>query len=322
MNFVQTTVTLFILFILWRFLKREPRYDLNGKNILITGGTSGIGLALAKKMLNRYAIKSITIWGREDQSNKLCQEILLQSYVRFSDTSPTVRVMLIDVCNNEDVQIGAQTVLKELGHIDVIVNNAGIVYGKSFVSGDLDDEMCLHTINTNAVAHLRVVRAFLPSMKQRGSGFIVSVLSTMSFGYASCLADYCASKWAALAYLHCLRFELKCAGYRDIHVMGICPFLTKTNLFDGALEGDGDFFLRRFFFPTLEVEDVAAATIHGIEQRKELLALPRFLWYLYYATALLPIRLQDHLTALCGGAQGMKNFRGKAFATGKGIHFS
>ncbi|KNH06270.1 epidermal retinol dehydrogenase 2-like protein [Perkinsela sp. CCAP 1560/4] len=320
MNLIIAICTLtagIIVLMGWKRSFKRKTCPFNGKTILITGGYSGIGLALASRILENYDIKNLVIWGQNSSKLSDCQVLLEDLAARrkkkvFDETLPAAFIwtQMVDVGDSNSVLLAADEILKKLGLIDIVVNNAGVVTGKSLVSGALHEEDCLRTMNVNAIAHVRLYQAFLPSMKKARTGRFVSILSTMSLGYASCLADYCASKWAALAYLHCLRFELKNSGYPEIRTLAVCPFLTNTKLFDGALENDGDTIVRKLFFPVLDAQDVAVKTIQAIEQEKQFLVIPWHMFYLYSLLGLLPVSVQDAITVWCGGHKGMKNFRG------------
>ena len=299
-----------LLSIAYLYSRKPKPYNFRGTNVLITGGTSGIGLEIVKQLIDANEVAAIIVWARSVQSVAEAKTDL-EEYNRRAKSQCSLHIMPIDVSSAQAVAEAAVHLLEQFSHIDIVINNAGILSAEPILSGKLTTSLFRKTMEVNAIAHCSVVNAFLPHMLARSSGYFISILSTMSFCYASNLADYCASKWAALAYLHCLRFELKAAGYNDIRAMGVCPFLTDTALFDGAFEGTGDTFLRRLIFPTLHAPDVAAAVIDGLRRKKDMVVLPPSMAHLCAINAMLPINVQDFIIQFFGGAIGMKNFRGK-----------
>eukprot|EP00759_Apiculatamorpha_spiralis_P019290 PhF_6_TR25396/c0_g1_i1/m.35114/K15734/SDR16C5; all-trans-retinol dehydrogenase (NAD+) len=293
-----------VVLLLWYFTRCTP-YSLLNRNVLITGAGSGIGRKMAVILASK-GIQSITLWDLNEEGLQGTQ-----SEIAALKTKVKTRIAVVDVSNAESVDAAAKEVLQDIGHIDVLINNAGIVSGKSIVKGDLSSIAAERTLRVNSLAHFHLWRNFLPRMVQRKEGFLVTISSVMGMAYSANLTDYCASKWAALGAHHSLRLELKANNLPNVQSLVVCPFAIATGMFDGVFEGSGDTLLRRLFFPILSPDWVAQRVVTGIENGERLLVMPKILRLLGPVMTLLPIGLMDVLFTLLGGCDGMKNFRGR-----------
>ena len=92
-----------------------------------------------------------------------------------------------------------------------------------------------HTL-THTHTHQQTVKAFLPAMREKNQGHIVSIASVMAFQGVPKLCDYSASKAAALSFAETLRYELKREGKNGVAITAICPYHIQTQLFKGGAE--------------------------------------------------------------------------------------
>lgn len=229
-----------------------------------------------------------------------------------------VTVGVVDVGSSDAVWQAGVAILKESGHVDVLINNAGVVSGRSFVNGDLTPAQAERTLRINSLAHFNTWSVFLPRMMQRRTGYIVTVASVMGMAMSAGLTDYCASKWASLGAHHSLRIELRAKGRldKDIKTLAVCPFAIGTGMFDGLFEGNADTWIRRLFFPILEEGWVAGRIVEGIERGERYLVMPKILRFLPLCLAL-PIGVCDFICSLVGGTTGMLNFKGRSHGSSK-----
>lgn len=217
----------------------------------------------------------------------------------------------MDVSKQDDVAKAAETI-----DVDVLVNNAGVVTGKSFLDLSVDDVR--RTVDTNVLAHFWVTRSVLPRMIRRGDACaIVSISSLMGQMAGTRLTDYCASKWAVNGFTEALRLELRAVaaerGTRPVHTMIVCPYVIDTGMFDGAFEGvDGaPWFMRRLgLFPKLKSAAVANDVVRALRDRRHLVVLPWYFRFVPPVLHLLPASLRDWIEEIAGARVGMTNFRG------------
>ncbi len=265
---------------------------------MITGAASGIGRLLAEKIAAEGA--HVVLW---DIDSAGLEE--LQAELRRRDRQ--VSVYRCDVSDRDAVESVARRVLAERGHIDLLVNNAGVVTGKPILDATEGEIELTFAINT--LAHFWTVRAFLPAMVERDSGHIVTIASAAGLVGAPRLTDYCASKFAAVGFDESLRLELRRQGLA-IKTTVVCPFYVRTGMFEGVKT--------RFpwLLPILEPEYVARRIVRAIRRNRRRLILPRFA-YVAPPLRALPVRWFDALVGFFGISRSMDEFRGQRVTGGR-----
>lgn len=171
--------------------------QLNGKRILLTGATGGVGSILVHKLAEKGAILALV--GRD----KAKLEALIQTLPAFNGSHVAI-VADFDRPNTAvDLKIEAN---QKLGAIDLLINNAGIL---DFIQlEDQSDERIAQIIQTNVTSLIQLTRAFLPQFKAKNQGHYVMIGSIFgSLGFPH-YATYCASKFAVHGFSQALRREL------------------------------------------------------------------------------------------------------------------
>ena len=197
---------------------------MKDKVVVITGGTSGIGKAMAFEFGRRGSCVFVT--GRNVvELNKTIAELKASSIDATG--------VQADVSVEEDNKKMAESAIKEFGRIDVLINNAGISMRALFEEVDLDVVKRLMNINFYGV--LYATKYCLPEIV-RNKGSIVGISSIAGFRGLPGRTGYSASKFALNGFLEVLRTEyLK----RDVHVLTACPGFTESNIRKRALSKDG-----------------------------------------------------------------------------------
>lgn len=190
------------------------------KHVLITGATSGIGLACAKAFAAVGA--DLTITGRrEDRLTELAAEL-----------TGSVRTLTFDVTDRQ----ATIATLAEVAAPDVLVNNAGLARAADPVQqGDFEDWDAM--IDTNVKGLLNVSRCLLPKMIERGSGHVINIGSTAGHEVYPGGAVYCASKHAVGALTRGMRLDLLGSG---IKVSTVDPGAVETEFSLVRFGGDAD----------------------------------------------------------------------------------
>lgn len=183
--------------------------------VVVTGATSGIGLAIAER-LSRGGCR---VWAGYRSRGKLS---VLKA---LKDEGQDVTPVHLDVDRPEDVRRALGTVLRRDQVLDVLVNNAGIVVAGFWE--DQSDRDLKDQFETNFFSMARMCRAVLPSMRRNGRGIIVNIGSVSSDLVLPVLGPYSASKAAVAALTESLRFECKPYG---IWVTEVDPGETKTGI--------------------------------------------------------------------------------------------
>ncbi len=228
------------------------RFD--GKAVLITGASRGIGLAIAQVLDSEGARLILVARNRGP---------LARAAARFPGTVMSVPT---DVTKPDDVNRLIAAVQKQIRRLDVLINNAGVFTYKPFAKTTLEDWK--RNIETNLTSVFLTTQAALPLLK-RSQGDVVNILSISSrIAFPNCSA-YTAAKFGAWGLTGVLRRELRRDGIR---VMAVLPGMTETRMKDEV-----DFPLRDE--DLLQPEDVAAAVLSALLQPRrataeEILLMP------------------------------------------------
>jgi short-subunit dehydrogenase len=197
------------------FIESKP-YSLNNKTVVITGGSRGLGYAVAECFLKEGA--NVSILAR-DKGELIRAEMSLQRKFPHKDVLPVV----CDVTDLAQVKEAFQRVRDRFGCIDVLVNNAGAIPVGSFQSMDTVDfeaQMKLHFY-----APLNAINEVMPYFKSNGGGRIVNISSVGGKIPVPHMSPYCASKFALAGLSETLRAEL----LRDkVYITTVYPGLMRT----------------------------------------------------------------------------------------------
>lgn len=189
-------------------------YDFKGKSVLITGGSRGLGLVLARQLAREGAL--ISICARDESELRLAREDL----VEYGAEALAIKC---DVTNNDEVKAMIQEVTNHRGLIDVLINNAGIIQVGPIEVMTLDDYQ--EAMKVHFWGPLYTTLAVLPGMRERGEGRIVNISSIAGKISVPHLVPYSASKFALVGLSEGLRSELHKDG---IKVTTVCPGLMRT----------------------------------------------------------------------------------------------
>jgi short-subunit dehydrogenase len=184
------------------------------KVILISGGSDGLGKALATRLSPHHMV---VIFSQDKEKVSLtAKEILCDFEVG-------------DVSNSVDVKRIVASVIKKYKRIDCLVNNAGI-----WIQGPIEDndsELIKKTMEVNATGTMLLTSVVVPYLKSQGSGRIINVISQAGLYPKAERSVYTASKWAITGFTKSLQLEL---GDSNIAVSGFYPGPMKTGLFKKA----------------------------------------------------------------------------------------
>ncbi|CAI7837668.1 unnamed protein product [Closterium sp. NIES-54] len=136
-----------------------------------------------------------------------------------------VTILKLDVTNEGDIQHAVETIMREAGRIDVLVNNAAVFATRPLADTPLPDWRAL--FETNLLGAVAMAQAVLPHMAERKQGLIINVSSCAGFCHLPMAAAYSASKAALNAVTNCMRMEMKTFGVR---VMLAVPGFINTKI--------------------------------------------------------------------------------------------
>lgn len=264
--------------------------DIRDKIVLITGGASGIGKIMVRLMLERKA--KVIIWD-------IHQEGIDRTIAEFSSKGKVFGYK-VDVSSLEQIQETAKKVKAEIGVVDILINNAGIVVGKYFNEHTPSDISKTIDINTNAP--MLITREFLDDMLKQNSGHICNIASSGGLVSNPKMSVYAASKWALNGWSDTLRLEMK-QMKKKVNVTTIMPYYINTGMFDGV----------KSKIPILEPEATALTIVKAIEKNKKLISIPG---YIYRVTrlgqAIMSINMFDWFAGdILGVYKTMEQFTGR-----------
>lgn len=268
--------------------------DISGETVLVTGSGNGIGRLLAI-MFAKHDCK-VVLWDVNSEGNEETAE-------EIKKMGKTCYAYTVDLSIKDDVYKTAEKLKEEVGMVHILVNNAGIVTGKKFLQ--CSDTMIQKTMQINAMAHFWTVKAFLPDMIKVNHGHVVTIASAAGVLGVNGLADYCASKFAAVGFDESLRFELEVLGKDQVHTTVVCPFYISTGMFEGVKV--------RFpsLLPVLQPEYVAEKIMDAIRCNRQVLYLPRLLYLILGLKAYLPTKCLAVICNFFGASNLMDSFVGR-----------
>ncbi|KAK5641610.1 hypothetical protein RI129_010157 [Pyrocoelia pectoralis] len=272
------------------FLRNEK--CLKGKRIVITGGAGGVGQELALRF-GRLRAKVI-IW----DTNEMAIEALR---VRFYNEGLELHTYIVDVTDRQSVYKHANLIKDEQGPVDILINNAGVVAGETFL--DIPDEMVEKTFQVNVISHYWTIKAFLGDMLKRRKGHIVTVGSlTGMLGTYKC-TDYSATKYALHGLHESLVIELKTHGHDNINITLINPFFINTGMFAGC---------KPRTLPMLEPKDVARRIVTAIRREETFVTIPASYRFLIPIKYYVPAKLcWAVMYRVIQGPQSMMGFKSR-----------
>ncbi|MCP3101983.1 SDR family NAD(P)-dependent oxidoreductase [Myxococcus sp. K15C18031901] len=230
----------------------RSRYSFRDRTVLITGGSRGLGLVLARQLSRQGA--RVALCGREEASLERAREELERE-------GGEVLALPCDVRDEVQVEAVVSALHERWGGVDVLVNNAGVIQVGPLESMTLEDFR--DAVDTHLWGALYTTLAVLPEMKRRGEGRIVNIASVGGRVSVPHLVPYSASKFALVGLSDGLRAELRQDGIR---VTTVCPGLMRTGSplnarFKGSHEGEYAWFSVSDSLPGLSVSAERAARL-------------------------------------------------------------
>ncbi|KAJ8376674.1 hypothetical protein SKAU_G00072540 [Synaphobranchus kaupii] len=155
------------------------------------------------------------LWDISEEGNKETARLAKEK------GASAVYTYICDCSKKSEVYRVADQVKREVGDVGILINNAGIVTGKKFI--DAPDSLLEKTMEVNSMAHFWTYKAFLPAMMASNHGHLVSIASSAGLIACNGLADYCASKFAAVGFAESVGLELLALGKDGIKTTIVCP---------------------------------------------------------------------------------------------------
>ncbi len=265
--------------------------SLTDKNIVITGGASGIGkemvILFAKEKAN-LAVIDINKQNLEDTRKELEQ------------LNVNVNTYICDVSSREQIEETADLIKKDFNQIDILINNAGIAVGSTIL--DSTYEQIKKTIDINLMGLIWITKQFLPEMTAQNSGHIVNIASAMGLQAVPKMANYVATKFAIIGYSDTLRIEMKKYGYNGVKVTIVCPSGIDTGMFEG--------YKPPLLSPLLKPENVAKKIVSAIKKEHTYLKIPFIVKLIPFLKGL-PAPILDKTAEILGLYKSMDHLKNR-----------
>lgn len=220
------------------------------KVVLVTGASSGIGEATAR-LLAHKGLRVVLGARRTDRLEAIASEI--------REKGGVAEYRALDVTNLEDMQAIVEFAENKFGHLDVVVNNAGIMPLAKLEALKIDEWNRMIDVNIRGVLH--GIAAALPIFKQQQSGQFVNISSIGGHSVYPTAAVYCATKFAVWAISEGLRQEST-----DIRVTIISPGVTQSELPSTTTDAEAAQWLEEFRGAVIPPDAIARAIAFAIEQ--------------------------------------------------------
>ncbi|RUS91613.1 hypothetical protein EGW08_000586 [Elysia chlorotica] len=196
---------------------------VKGEIVLVTGAASGMGCDMILEFAKLGAITvawDVNSHGLED-TKQLVEAVGGKCYT-----------FVCDVSDRKQVKQVADQVRRQVGDVSILVNNAGVVFGKKLL--ELTDEEIERTMGVNLMAQIWTTKEFLPSMLENNHGHVVNMGSSAGLVGLSQLVDYSTSKFGVVGFTQTLNYELHFSGHDGVATTLVCPSFVKTGMFAGC----------------------------------------------------------------------------------------
>ncbi|XP_052761387.1 17-beta-hydroxysteroid dehydrogenase 13-like [Mya arenaria] len=224
---IQIFQTLFYLIYCYleaviRFFVPVKKKSFAGTIVLVTGAGHGIGKELAMKFSEVGA--RLILW----DINKRQVEEVEQTIRKSRHKDDAAKSYVCDVSKVENIKATAAKMRREVGEVEVLVNNAGILHGGSLL--EMSEEDIKRTFDVNILAYIWTCREFLPYMVRRNEGHIVNMASMSAQTGVAYLTEYSASKYAVRGFTEALKDEMRREGHTGINFTTVYPMFVATGM--------------------------------------------------------------------------------------------
>ena len=262
------------------------------KRVLITGAARGLGKAIAARFAAAGA--EVVLTDLDDDALAATRDDLAAGGARC-------RAYRLDVTDGEGILEVREALHRDAGSVDVVVNNAGVVFGGPFLEVPLERHTLTYRVNVEGV--VAVTHAFLPDVIAAPGGHLVFIASASGFVGLPGGSSYASSKWAAIGFAESIRAELRHLGHRHVGVTTVCPTYVDTGMFAGAAPPKTT--------TMLDPAQLAGKIVDAVEHRRVWVREP---WIVKVTPLLkhgLPTPVADFLSDALGASSSMDHWQGR-----------
>jgi short-subunit dehydrogenase len=271
--------------------------SVGGTRVLVTGAAMGMGRLFVERAIAEKA-KAVVLWD-------VNEPVLNDTLAELDGGATEVSGYVVDVSDAAAVAASAAAVREEVGRIDVLVNNAGVVRGNRYFWETNPERDTKFTIDVNTLAPMYVAHEFLPAMIDApGDCRLLNLASAAGLTANPRMAVYAASKWAVIGWSDSVRLELKQAGIDHVKVTTVCPYYVRTGMFEGAKSAP--------LLPILDPADVVKEAWTAMLAGRPFVVLPRTVMLSEMLKGVIPIGARDFIAdRVFGVYHTMDDFTGR-----------
>lgn len=272
--------------------------SVKGKSVLITGGAMGMGRLFAERAAAEGA-SAVVLWDVDEGA-------LNRTLDDLADGPAPVSGYVVDLADPQAISATAAAVRDDVGSIEILLNNAGIVRGNAYFWETDAVRDTQATIDVNTLAPMYVAHEFLPDMvRAPGQTRLLNLASAAGFTPNPRMAVYAASKWAVIGWSDSVRLELKQAGIEHVKVTTVCPYYVRTGMFEGAKSAP----LLPILDPAEVVDEAWSAMLAG----SPFVVLPKTVMLSEMLKGVIPIGVRDFIADhIIGVYHTMEDFTGRS----------
>lgn len=254
------------------------RKSVSGEIVLITGSGSGIGRLTALEFAKLQSI--LVLWdinkdGIEETAED-CRKLGAKAFT-----------YVVDCSKRSEIYAAAEKVKTNIGDVDILINNAGVVFGLEFL--ELQDHQIEKTFEVNILAHFWTTKSFLPAMMKKNRGHIATVASVCGHLGLTYMVDYCSSKFGAVGFHESMTVELAGLGKDGIKTSCLCPVFVNTGFVQSPSTR---------LWPVLTPDYVAKCFVDGILTNKKMIIVPSSVKTFLALSKFLPQRVMSKLSKM------------------------
>ena len=266
------------------------------KKVLVTGGARGIGQQIALEFAQQGSDIIIC-----DLDKSFFDEDHFKSNVKdILNLGVSCNGYVLDVTKYDDILQTREKILSDIGKIDILINNAGVVFGGKFLDISISQHRLTYDVNTQGIVNM--LHIFLQDLIDRPQSHIVNIASASGFTALPGGTTYASSKAAVSSFSESLRLELKKDGNTHVGITIVSPAYVNTGMFDGVKEPT--------FIPMLTTKKLATKVVKAVRKNKLFVLEPAFIKFIPLMKATFPRFLYDFLGNILGGYHSMDFWKG------------
>lgn len=270
--------------------------DLKNKKVLITGGARGIG----KQIALEFARQGADIIICDSDKSFFNKTEFKKNRKEIEDIGASCYGFYLDVTKYEDIVRERRSILDLVGKIDVLVNNAGVVFGGNFLEVPIEKHRLTYDVNTYGI--INMLHVFLQDLIDQPTAHIVNISSASGFVPLPGGSTYASSKAAVTSLSESLNIELKREGNQHVGMTIVCPGYVQTGMFDGV-KGP-------ILVPILTPEKLAKKIVKAVQKNKRFVLEPTFIKFLPFIKGVFPQFVLDLFCHAMGVNRSMDLWKG------------